>query len=182
MSSITKIISRCIKGDEAACKKLYDKFLPYSYGICIRYGVPKSEIKDHLQIIFSATFKSLTNFDASKASFKTWFTHVCINKILEQRRNKGRQLEYDELPEYGSSISFNDANFIEGNLDKEYVLRILNKMPKQYQSVFNLFIVDGYTHKEIAKKLSITEGSSRAILKRGRDWAKSALSNFLQTH
>jgi len=169
-----------MQGDERSCKNLYETYLPYCYGICIRYGIYKDDIKDHIQIIFSSTFESLHKFDESKASFKTWFSRICVYKILEIKRNNNRRLAFDSLSE--SHYELESKSTIEADIDKAYMFRIINKMPSQYLDVFNMFIIDGYSHKEIAKALQITEGSSRVLLKRGRDWAKKSLSNHLLTN
>jgi len=181
MDNIAHIIKKCIKGNEASCKKLYEQFLPYAFGICKRYGVPENDLKDQVQIIFSSTFKSLQNFDASKASFKTWFTQICINKIIDQRRKSNGNIFNKELSEMDGLLVGDDTDLIHDKLDRTYILKILSKMPQQFQCVFNMFIMDGYTHKEIAEKLNISEGSSRVILKRARSWSQEALARLLNT-
>jgi len=176
----TDILKKCLKGDELACKKLYGKFLPYCYGICRRYGVSEIEIKDQIQIIFSNTFRSLKTFDAQKASFKTWFTRICINKILEQRRSYKNQILISELNESELNFGYDDSERLNAKLDLEYILKLLENMPDHYRAVFNLFIIDEYSHKEIGETLNISEGSSRAILKRARTWAQRELINFIE--
>ena len=175
----SRLITKCIRGDELSCKALYEEYMPYSYGVIIRYGVKNQEIKDYLQIVFSEVFRSLKNYDDSKAGFKTWLTRITVNKILEQRRNNSRGIELDSISEKDYALQYNQE--IESEIDKEYMFRILSSMPSQFSLVFNMFIIDGYSHKEISEILEISEGSSRILLKRGRDWAKVALNRFLQT-
>lgn len=180
MGNLKQILNQCLLGDEIACKKLYEMFLPYCYGICSRYGVQQTDIKDQIQIIFSSTFKSLKNFDDSKASFKTWFTRICINKIIEQRRKRTGDWNKVEFNEEELVLQYDHSLILDEEIDRNYILKILGQMPQQYQSVFNLFIIDGFTHKEISNKLNITEGASRVILKRARGWAQQALTSFLK--
>ncbi len=177
MTELQNTISDCLRGDQEACKILYEQHIAYTYGICQRYGVAQGEMKDQIQVIFSAMFKSLAQFDDSKASFKTWFTRLCIHKILDERRKKERHLNIEELTTDYNHTSNQPIG--EDQLDRNYLLRILSKMPEQYQHVFNLFIMDGYKHKEIAKMLNITEGSSRIILRRARTWAQKELANYM---
>ena len=181
MEATSKIIKQCLKGDQGACKELYQSFMPYAIGICRRYGVVESNLKDQVQIIFSSMFKSLNNFDASKASFKTWFTHICVNKVLEQRK-KIKPVDYQEnWEDIERKFAFDDSNLIHDKLDRMYILKILHSMPVKFQAVFNMYIMEEFSHKEIADKLGISEGSSRVILKRAREWAKEAISKLLIT-
>lgn len=180
MNNINEIISKCNRGDEAACKALYEAYLPYCFGICKRYGVLDSDLKDQVQICFTATFRSLASFDSSKASFKTWFTKIIIYKILEQTKKRKRIPSFDEITDYGAHFSIDDTDNLNDNLDRKYLLNILSNMPDQYQTVFNLYIMDGYTHNEISSLLDISVGSSRIILSRAREWAKKALDHYLK--
>lgn len=180
MIDINNIIAKCIRGNEAACRALYQEFLPYCYGICKRYGVKESDLKDQVQICFTATFKSLATFDSNIASFKTWFTRITINKILEQTKKQKRHPDFDEINDYESNMSFDNRDALDDNLDRTYILEILNQMPHQYQNVFNLHIMDGYSHKEISNLLGISVGSSRVTLTRAREWAKKALEHYLK--
>ncbi len=180
MKDLTIIIRKCKKGDDRACKALYDLFLPYCYGICQRYGVPNQEIKDVLQVAFSSMFSSISLFDSSKASFKTWFTRICINKIIEQRRSRYSNQDFAAIENVDNLTFIEERDSLDSQMDRDYILKILGQMPEKFQCVFNLYILDGYSHKEISSLLGISIGSSRIILNRGRLWAKNALTSFLQ--
>lgn len=180
MKKLNNIIRLCTQGNEAACKSLYEEFLPYGYGICKRYQVSESNIKDQLQIIFSATFKSIDQFDASKASFKTWFTRIAVNKIVDEKRKYYRAPVQEEINDYDVNFSYSNQIELEGNLDRAYIMNILSEMPLKYQDVFNMSIIDGYSHSEISEALGISVGSSRILLNRSREWAKKALEGYLK--
>lgn len=163
-------------GNQKACKAIYDSYMPYCYGICIRYGIVNHQIKDILQIVFSSVFTSLDSFDSNKSAFKTWISRITIHKILDYKKSIAKRdpvLPIESVTEKGH---YQESSH---DLDKDYVFHILSDMPKKFQDVFNLFIIDGYSHKEIAKTLDITEISSRTKLMRGREWAKGALSHYL---
>lgn len=179
MNEDIEIIQECLNGNQLAYKKLYEKYIAYCYGICNRYTVPSTDMKDVVQIIFTQVFHSLKNYDAQKAAFKTWFTHVCINNILSYKRKAERRKydqHFDDLN--GLENQFSD-NPIEENIDKQYILSIIQQMPEKYQLVFNLFVIDGYSHEEIAKELNITSASSRVTLNRARGWVKKTFVNLL---
>lgn len=169
-----QVIKECLKGQQSAFKTLYEMYQGYVYTICVRYGVSPIEIKDQMQIIFMEIFKSLKNYDADKAQFKTWLTRITINQILLQKRKK--RIDYTTLE--NEKINFIESKStipIEAKMDEEIMHKLLSRMPEKYVSVFNLFIIDGYSHAEIAEQLNISQGSSRILLHRGREWAMNEL-------
>lgn len=163
-------------GNQLAYKQLYEKYVSYCYGICIRYSVSQAEIKDVVQIIFSQVFHSLKNYDSNKASFKTWLTRISINQILSYRRKHLNAFHTQDFDDLAESIPSQTENNIEDSIDREYILSLIKKMPDNYQIVFNLFIIDGYSHKEIAEQLGISIESSRVTVNRARKWLKK---NFI---
>ena len=166
----SQLIQECLKGTESAFKAIYEKYQAYVYTICVRYGVSSIEIKDQMQIIFMEIFKSLKNYDSQKAQFKTWLTRITINQILMQKRKAG--INYtDSFDEKINLIESDSTISAEAKIDKEVMFSILNKMPAKYITVFNLFIIDGYSHQEIAEQLNIGVNTSRVLLHRGRVWA-----------
>lgn len=175
--SDTALIQDCLAGNQLAYKQLYNKYIAYCYGMCQRYGVNQPDIKDMVQVIFSQTFQSLKNYDPEKAEFKTWFTHVCINNILSYKRKQGKKLPTQELDGFSEYPTGQSDNYITENIDKQHLLSLLKKMPANYQIVFNLFIIEGYSHEEIAEKLNISIASSRVTLNRARKWVKKTFFN-----
>jgi len=174
----SKIIRECLKGKQSAYKALYELYKDYCFTICIRYGIPQSEVKDCLQIIFTQIFASLKRYDSKKSKFKTWLSRVTINQILIQKRNQ--KINYQPLENTKAEILEIDSSItVEAAIDYDTIYHILSKMPQQYITVFNLYIIDGYSHKEIAEQLNISEGTSRILLYRGRKWAMKKL-NFLK--
>lgn len=175
------IIEDCLKGDQLAFKQLYERYIPYCYGICNRYAIHQSDIKDVVQVIFSHVFHSLKNYDREKSKFKTWFTHVCINQILSYKKKQGRMLYTQSFEDVGEMNYRYAENPIEENIDRKYILSLLQKMPNNYQIVFNMFVIDGYSHDEIAEKLNISSASSRVIVSRARGWVKEKFIKHLKT-
>ena len=173
-SSDQQLIQECLKGAQRSFKALYEKYQAYVYTICVRHGVSTIDIKDHMQVIFMEIFKSLDRYDATKAAFKTWITRITINQILHQKRK--RNIDYSA----GGSddISLIDSGFtipVDWDIDQKELYTLLNKMPAKYITAFNLSIIDGYTHSEIAALLSIPESTSRVLVHRGRIWAMKQL-------
>ena len=170
-----QLIEECLKGTEGAFKAIYDNYKGYVYTICIRYGISQIEVKDSMQTIFTEIFLSLKNYNSKKAKFKTWLTRITINQILMLKRKN--RITYEGLEDEKINLySDNSSDFVEAKIDEEILYGILNKMPQKYITVFNLFIIDGYTHKEIAELLNIAENTSRVLLHRGRSWAMEELN------
>jgi len=175
-----EIIQDCLNGNQSAYKQLYERYISYCYGICIRYAVNQTDIKDVVQIIFSQAFLSLHNYDSTKSKFKTWFTRVCINNILSYRKKQKNRLPIQDFEDI-NVIDLLNEDSINDNIDREYVLSIIKKMPDKYQIVFNMFVIDGYSHDEISKQLKISIASSRVILNRARGWMKKSFLNHLNS-
>lgn len=172
-----KLINDCLKGNEKAFKAIYNLYKGYTYSICIRYGIQNIEVKDCMQVIFMEIFRSLSKYDPSKAKFKTWLTRIAINHILNyKKKTQVNMLSLDNQDV--DRISSDSAIPIESILETEHFYKIINRMPPSLSSVFNLFIIDGYSHSEIAEKLNITVGGSRILLHRGRAWAKKEFQKF----
>ena len=143
------LIKFCGEGNQSACKELYERYIGYCYTICVRYGIPEIEIKDMLQVIFSEIFKSLHKYDQSKAAFKTWMTRVTINQVIMRLRKT--TVYFDQIEEDKSIFMSDYANYGQ-KIDEEFILKTIANMPAQYLVVFNMSVIDGYSHQEISQK------------------------------
>ncbi len=167
-------IELCRKGDRRAFKQLYQEYAPYLYTICRRYGVGEAECPDMLQEVFAEVFTSIDRFDASKGKLKPWIRSIGVHKILASRR--GRTLEVVHLTEqHDWSGAENEAL---KKLKEDDLMRLVNSMPEGYRVVFNLYVVDGYSHEEIHKLLGIKAETSRSQLMRARKWLQRNLDDF----
>ena len=174
-----QLIEECLKGTQRAFKTIYDNYKGYVYTICTRYGINQIEIKDSMQIIFTEIFMSLKNYNNKKSKFKTWLTKITINQILMLKRKI--KIAYEDLEdEKIQLLKDNSSDFIEAKIDEKILYEILSEMPQKYITVFNLFIIDGYSHKEIAALLNIAENTSRVLLHRGRSWAMEELNTHFK--
>ncbi len=169
-----ELIALCLSKNGEAQRKLYDLLLPYLNAISRRYLYDHSFLKDALQETFIRIFKSLEQFDIHKASFKTWSTKIAINACLKQNAKCKNNLTSVLNTEFHEqAIPENIVN----SLTLEETQNWLKQMPKQYFEVFNLFVIDEFTHDEIALMLSIAPSLSRKRLSRARMWVKKRLQN-----
>jgi len=171
MTSISEdLILSCTLQDPAAQRKLYDLLLPYLRAVANRYLRDDSYAMDVLQESFIKIFKNMTQYDAAKSPFKNWAAKIVINSCLNyNKRVIGQPTE--EINITTENIS-NHSLSIESFSD-EHLLLILKKVPQRYYDVFNLAIIDGYSHPEIAEILGIKEASSRKQLSRARAYLKN---------
>ena len=141
--------------------------MPYLNSICKRYLSDESSRKDALQEAFIKIFTKIDQFDIEKGEFKSWTARILINICL-QYSNKTKSRKESEITSTEYQIPINPD--IINRLSNEELIKLLNKMPEAYYQVFNLFVIDGFSHSEIAIMLDINSALSRKRLGRARDW------------
>ncbi|MFK7806412.1 MAG: RNA polymerase sigma factor [Saprospiraceae bacterium] len=169
MSAEQSIIQSCIKQKRDAQQQLYRLLLPYLRAVATRYLRDNSYVKDVLQESFVKVFRSIEKYDSNKAPLKNWAARIVINTCLN----------YNErvigLPAEELDVEIHDhAEFpeISALTTDDELLALLKQMPAGYFEVFNLYVIDGYSHKEIGVMLQMTEASSRKKLSRAKNWLK----------
>ncbi|MFK8007135.1 MAG: RNA polymerase sigma factor [Saprospiraceae bacterium] len=167
-----QLISLCLSKNGEAQRKLYNILLPYLNVMCKRYLVNSAELKDVLQETFIHIFKNLHQFDVQKASFKTWTTKIAINNCLKYNGKNNRNSTEELIIELHESTV---TPTVFENISNEEMLLWLKKMPRNYFDVFNMYVIDGFSHDEIAKLLNIESSLSRKRLSRAREWLKKRL-------
>jgi RNA polymerase sigma-70 factor (ECF subfamily) len=157
------IIKSCCKRDIKAQRKIYDLMATKLFSISLKYSRNYQEAQDNLQDSFIKIFDNIDKFKF-KGSFEGWCKRITINTALARYRkhdvyelfNEDQLCEQKDLVEYNEDISL------------QYLLESVQQLPNRYRMVFNLYVLDGYSHKEIAEKLDISEGTSKSNLARGR--------------
>jgi len=165
-------ISNVIKGDQRSAKEIYNLCLPYVYTILIRYNVDDSLKKDLLQEIFSNVFKCISKFDSAQGPFKFWMRKIAVNHILKHFNKK--KLHFENLEDHTQQSK--GAALADSKLNIADITAVLSKMPQSMALVFNLFAIEGFSSKEISEQLNINPATVRTQVRRGREWAKQALS------
>lgn len=171
----TKLIKACLKGCAHAQRELYLHYLPYVLTIVRRFGVYEAEHPDLIQEIFVAVFQGLGRFDANKGDLHHWIRGLSVHKIVAHQKKRQR-FSAEEL----SSIQENKLGVPIDlqHLDTEYLLDLINQLPPGYRTVFNLYVVDGYDHEEIAKMLNISTAGSRSQLSRAKSLLRGMLGSL----
>lgn len=163
MISDADLIKGCIEGDRRMQKQLYDQFSPKMYAVCLRYMGNADDAQDILQEGFIKIFKNLERF-RGEGSFEGWVRRIFVNTAIEHIRKKKLNLS---LTEKEDTIEFKSVSAID-NINEKDLLKIVSDLSPGYRSVFNLYVVEGFSHKEIGELLGINEGTSKSQLARAR--------------
>lgn len=172
------IINGCLKGNTLAQKELFFLYAPYMLGISRRYIDSIDEAKDVVQLGFIKIFENLHKFD-KRSKLKTWMTRIVINTAIDKLKvsKKIQFVSSDNMNEY-ENYSEDDDYEEESGLTKEILLEMIDNLPTGYKMVFNMYAIDGLTHKEISEKLGISEGTSKSQLLRARKFLKNQISDY----
>ncbi len=163
-----ELIKACQKGKRDAQSELYRLCYKKMYGVCLYYAKDETEAMDHLQDGFFHLFQNIGKY-SFKGSFEGWMRRMFVNLILQSFRSKKLLFPVSTHALENESYSYND---IISNITASDLLEIIKSLSPQYRLVFNLFAIEGYSHKEIAEKLGISEGTSKSNLSRARSLLK----------
>ncbi len=154
---------------------LYQKYSSKMYGVCLRYSGNVEDANDLLQEGFIKVFKNLTKF-RGEGSFEGWIRRIFVNTSIEQFRKKVKLYNVTEVQE--NTIEDHDLNILDTLAEKD-IISLVNELSPGYKAVFNMHVVEGYSHKEIADILEINEGTSKSQLARAKGVLKKLLEKRL---
>lgn len=168
-----QLIDNCLQGDRLAQRKLYELYSGKMMGICLRYCRDRETAKDLLHDGFLKIYTHLDKFEG-KGSFEGWMRRIMVNTALEFLRKKNDE-GYNMDIEEAFTLSSDDCSALE-KMQAEELLAVIQKLPDTYRTTFNLFVIEGYSHREIAETMSITESSSRVYLTRAKQLIQQMLT------
>jgi len=167
-----EIIKGCIDGNRIYQKQLYERFASKMLGICMRYAKDKAEAEDMMQEGFIKVFRSIQNF-RNDGSFEGWVRRIMVYNAINMFKLRKRKFR-ESLDSEGADGTV-ENNVIEMISAKE-IISLIQQMPEGYRVVFNLFAIEGYTHREIGEMLEISEGTSKSQYSRARQFMKAVLA------
>lgn len=170
---LQKVITLIKAKNQPAEKVLFLRFAPFVLTLCRRYASQKSEADDFMQECFILIFAKIDQFDESKGVFEAWLNRLCTNRILQLLRKSKKEITI-VFPEHLPEQELTESEF--ETIPHEDILAAIQKLPQGYKEVFNLYIFEGWSHKEIGSALKIAETTSRSQLTR----AKKMLKHLLQ--
>ncbi len=172
--SLNQLIENCKINDTKAQSELYKLFSSKLFSVCLKYSRNYAEAEDNLQDAFLTIFKKIEQYK-NKGSFEGWIKRITINTVLQQYRN---EKVFDIINE--NIIEDVDIEVDEDALSIDYLLKIIQELPDRYRLVFNLYVLDGYSHKDIAEMLDINIGTSKSNLSRARQILKDTIEQYQQ--
>jgi len=170
--SLEQLIIECKKNDAQAQSQIYKLYASKLFSICLKYSRNYAEAEDNLQDAYVTIFKKINQFK-SKGSFEGWLKRITINTAMQRYRSVGifDIVNEDQIEDVSVEID-------EENISLDFLLQIIQELPNRYRLVFNLYALDDFSHKEIAKMLDISVGTSKSNLARARLILKDKIEQY----
>ena len=175
--NIDQYIRKCVNNDREAQLKIYQLFSPVLYGLCLKYMRNEDDAKDVFQEAFVIAFQKMEQYRFD-GSFEGWLKRIFINKLLETLKKKKKGVLF--LDVFDTDIA-DDEEIELAPIEQEKLLEYIKELPDQYRMVFNLYIFEKMKHKEIAKLLEISEGTSKSNLNRAKSILKKKILAVLNS-
>lgn len=173
--SLEQLIQKCKKNDTKAQSELYHLYSRTLFAICLKYSRHHAEAQDNLHDAFMTIFKKIGQYK-NKGSFEGWLKRITINTALQRYRDKGFLELVNENTIEDVAVDVNDEN-----ISLDFLLQCIQELPDRYRLVFNLYVLDGYSHKEVAELLNISTGTTKSNLSRARLILKEKIETYKAT-
>jgi len=171
--SLEQLIENCIKQDAKAQSQLYKQYASKLFSVCLKYSNNYVEAEDNLHDAFITVFSKIDQYK-NKGSFEGWLKRIAINTALQRyRENVG---VFDIINE--GNIKDVSVDINEDDVSLEFLLKIIQELPDRYRLIFNLYVLDGYSHVEISELINISVGTSKSNLARARLILKDKIENY----
>jgi len=174
--SLNKLIKKCIKQDAQAQGQLYKQFASKLFSLCLKYSKNYAEAEDNLHDSFITIFSKIDQYN-HKGSFEGWLKRIAINTSLQRYREDVGV--YDIINE--GNIEDVSVDISEEDVSIDFLLKIIQELPDRYRLVFNLYVLDGYSHVEISELIQISTGTSKSNLARARLILKEKIKTYNAT-
>jgi len=170
--TLEELIIKCKKQDATAQEALYRKYSNTLFSICLKYSPNYAEAQDNLQDSFITIFKRIEQFKG-KGSFEGWIKRITVNTALQKYR---KQRVFDITNE--EKIEDEDVVVEDTSVPLDFLLKIIQELPARYRLVFTMYVLDDYSHKEVAEMLGISDGTSKSNLARARVILKQKINIY----
>lgn len=160
-NSLMEVVENCLKGKESAMKKFYEHFHGFALSVCMSYCENREDALEIMNDGFLKVFKNLDKVENIER-IKPWLRRIMINVAIDHFRKNVRK-QSTQLSENVADQNYGDAS-VYAKLSSEDIMKAVQSLPTNYRVVFNLYAVEGYSHKEIGEMLKIAESTSRANL------------------
>lgn len=175
---LREIVDGCIKGQRKHQKRLFELFYGKMMGVCMRYARDQDEAQDMVQSGFIKIFKKLDVYNF-EGSLEGWIRRIMVNTAIDQLRKNKRDpfaIEDDhKVQNIEEEIPFSDEDAQDIQIKAEVAIKAISRLSPAYRTVFNMYVIEGFTHKEIAEYLGISEGTSKSNLAKAKLKLKTEL-------
>jgi len=171
--SLEQLIEKCKENDTKAQSDLYKLFSSKLFTLCLKYSRNYAEAEDNLQDAFVTIFEKISQY-SGKGSLEGWLKRIVINTALQRYRKQGvfDIVNEDQIEDVQVDVDTETVNL-------DFLLSSIQELPDRYRLVFNLYVLDGYSHKEISEMLDITTGTTKSNLARARKILKDKIENYM---
>lgn len=177
-----QLAQACLNGNEKAQAQLFERYSGQMMALCLRYGRDYEEARDMFQDGFVKVFQKLDKYNA-KGPLGAWIRRIMANNALDQIRKNKREKVHEESYKiefkYEHESEFELLSDDENELTNEKLTALIQKMPTGYRTVFNMYVVEDYSHKEIADQLSITESTSKTQYRKAKAYMRNLIEEEL---
>lgn len=173
-NSLESVLEGCRSGDAKSQELLYKQFYGYAMSVSLRYTRTRDEAIEIVNDGFIKIFNNVDKVDLTK-SFKNWLRRIMVNTALDYYRQNHKHYDQDDI-QFAEHLS-NRSDDASANLAYEELLEMIQRLSPTYRTVFSLFVIDGYSHEEIAKMLGVSVSASKSNLARARVNLREMLSN-----
>lgn len=170
-ASDKQLVEGCVRGERRFQELLYKRFSPKMYSVCQGYAGRGNEAADMLQEAFIKIFKNIGDFRFD-CPLDAWIRRIVVNTAIDQYRKAIRQanpISLDDALELADETEFSHPS------DHQYFLDLVTALPDGYRLIFNLYVIEGFNHREIAEKVGISEGTSKSQLARAKKYLQQKL-------
>ena len=172
------ILEGCKQNLRSSQKQLYQAYYNYGLTICLHYARTSEEAKEILNDGFIKVFQHIERFDHhQKQPFKTWLRRILINAAIDHFRRQKKHYYQADIEEVPVEQDIQDSNVV-AKLSYDEIMELVQQLTPAYRLVFNLYVVEGYKHHEIAQKLGISVGASKSNLAKARKKLKSMVAKL----
>ncbi|MGK7390473.1 MAG: RNA polymerase sigma factor [Candidatus Cyclobacteriaceae bacterium M2_1C_046] len=175
MKTEKEIIEGCLKQKASAQEALYKLYSRRMMAVCLRYTKSRFEAEDIFHEAFVKAFKNIPKWQGG--SFEGWMRRIFVNTAINHYHRNKKYFDHLNSSYAETVVSLNED--VISQLSNQELLEVINKLPEGYRLIFNLYVIEGYNHKEIAEMLKIAEGTSKSQLAKARAYLKNLLEDNL---
>ncbi|MFH0893356.1 MAG: RNA polymerase sigma factor [Bacteroidota bacterium] len=180
------LVSSCLKGDRNSQQKFFKCFYGKMLAVCMRYANDYDDAKDIVQEGFIKVFANLKGFE-NQGSLEGWVRRIVVNTAIDCVRKKhfNNTVDIEDSPEAQKSSATHEQEKEDEaytQLKAEVVMKLIQKLSPMYKAVFNLYVIENYSHKEISEELGISVGTSKSNLAKAKMNLKKLFDNYVNEH